>query len=69
MFQHLDDVKMSYGEHMLFALKISLFTFIMLAPLTIHAFVPCLFTDTFSKFVRDYLVVAMKIPSQSSGNG
>jgi hypothetical protein len=35
--KHLKDVSMSYFEHMYFALSMAL-------ALTVHAFIPCLFT-------------------------
>jgi len=54
MKKHLKEVKMTYPTHFIFALGMAAETFVMSFVLVIHAIIPCVFQNRFSKWVEEY---------------
>ncbi len=53
--EHLKDVKENGLQHMISALKIAVKLQILVPVLIVHAIIPCLFTQTASKMMKDIL--------------
>lgn len=53
--EHLKDVKENGLQHMVSALKIAVKLQILVPVLIVHAIIPCLFTQTASKMMKDIL--------------
>ena len=53
--EHLKDVKENGLQHMVSALKIAVKLQILVPVLIVHAIIPCLFTRTASKMMKDIL--------------
>jgi hypothetical protein len=52
-FKHLEEIKMTYFQHFLFAIKLSATFFLLSFTSLMHAILPCIFVKTASDNIKE----------------